>query len=356
MEDAPRAFLDDLLSTASPSGFETAAQSVWLEYVSAFADDVTTDAYGNAVAVYEGDEAGPELAFAGHADEIGLMVAEIDDDGFVRLTPIGGADRTVSLGRHVRIHTDDGPVNGVVGQAAIHLRMTQDDPDAPKDIGEQYVDIGAESEEEARELVEVGDPITIAEAVDDLQGTRVAARGMDNRIGIWTAAEALRRAADRGVDATVYAVSTVQEEVGLNGAEMVGFDLDPDAYVAIDVTHATDHPVHPGDTPGEVELGSGPVVARGATNHVELVRAVRDAAGEADIDVQLQANGIRTGTDADAVFTQRGGIPAMNLGVPNRYMHTPAEIIDTGDLDAAADLLAAVADSESDREDFRVDL
>lgn len=356
MEDAPREFLDDLLSTASPSGFETAAQSIWIDYVSAFADDVTTDAYGNAVAVYEGDGEGPELAFAGHADEIGLMVGEITDDGFIRLTPIGGADRTVSLGRHVEVHTDDGPVPGVVGQAAIHLRKDKNDPDEATDITKQYVDIGVESGEEARDLVEVGDPITITESVDDLQGSRVAARGMDNRIGIWTAAEALRRAADRGVGATVYAVSTVQEEVGLNGAKMVGFDLDPDAFVAVDVTHATDHPVHPGNTPGEVSLGDGPVVARGATNHVELVRAVRDAADAEDIDVQLQANGSRTGTDADAVFTQRGGIPSMNLGVPNRYMHTPAEIIDTDDLDAAAELLAAVAAREANRVDFRVDL
>ncbi len=354
MDERQRAFLDDLLTTPSPSGFETAGQRVWVDYVSEFADEVQTDEYGNAVAVLHGD--GPELAFAGHADEIGLMVAGVNEDGFLRVGRIGGSDHTVTKGQHVEVHTDDGVVPGVVGQAAIHLREGDEDVE---DVDEQHVDVGAESEAEADELVDVGDPVTVRQTLSDLHGSRVAARGMDNRVGTWTAAEAMRRAAERGVDATVYAVSTVQEEVGLKGATMVGFDLDPDAVVAVDVTHAMDSP----DVTGEerfkdlnVDLGGGPVVARGSANHPEVVAAVRDAADDAGIDVQLQAAGISTGTDADAFYTARGGIPSLNLGLPNRYMHTPAEIVDTEDLDAAADLLAAFAERVEDRDEFAVDV
>lgn len=354
MDEKHRGFLDELLTTPSPSGFEADGQRVWVEYVSQFADDVRTDAYGNAIAVVEGD--GPEIAFSGHADEIGLMVSSVDEDGFVHPSRIGGADRTVTKGQHVEIHTDDGIVTGVVGQTAIHLRDTGEEE--YEDVAEQHVDIGVETEAEARELVDVGDPITFKTSITELHGSRVAARGMDNRVGTWCAAEGLRRAAEADVDATVYAVSTVQEELGKQGAKMVGFDLDVDAALAVDVTHAVDSPdlSTEEDEHGEVELGSGPVLARGSSNHPEVVRAARDAAEANDIDVQLQAAGRSTGTDADAFYTSRDGIPSLNVGVPNRYMHTPAEVIDLDDLDAIADLLAAFAETNEDRDEFAVEI
>ncbi|UPV74564.1 M20/M25/M40 family metallo-hydrolase [Halorussus limi] len=371
MDERHREFLDDLLATPSPSGFEADVQRVWVEYVSEFADEVRTDEYGNAVAVVEGSaerdaadrssgqgprDGDPAIAFTGHADEIGLMVNSVDEDGFVRLSRVGGTDRTVSKGQHVEIHTDDGVVRGVVGQTAIHLRDPEDEE--LEDIAEQHVDIGAETEAEARELVDVGDPITFDTPVRELQGTRMAARGMDNRVGIWVAAEAARRAAEADVDATVYAVSTVQEELGKQGAKMVGFDLPVDAALAVDVTHAVDSPDlgKEKDQHGEVELGAGPVVARGSSNHPEVVRTVREAAAERDLPVQLQAAGRSTGTDADAFYTSQGGIPSLNVGLPNRYMHTPVEVIDTEDLNAAADLLAAFAAESSGRESFSVDI
>jgi putative aminopeptidase FrvX len=351
MDQSHREFLEDLLDTATPSGFETAGQRRWVEYVGGFADEVRTDDYGNAVAVVEGGD--PEIALAGHGDEIGFMVRDIEDSGAIRMTAIGGSDRTVSKGQHVRVHTDNGPVAGVVGQAAIHLRDRDDD--SIDDITEQHVDIGVDDAEEANELVERGDPITFDQTVSELENGRIAARGLDNRIGIWAAAEGLRRAAESDPEATVYAVSTVQEELGLQGAKMVGFDLAPDAVVATDVTHATDAPGTPGDRETGVELGAGPVVARGSANHPTVVEAVREAAGAAAVDVQLQAAGSRTGTDADAFYTSRGGIPSLNLGVPNRYMHTPVEVLDLDDLDAAADLLGEFAASAHEYE-FAVDI
>lgn len=339
MDDERRAFLEDLLTTAAPSGFEVEGQRRWLAYVEQFADEVRTDAYGNAVAVLEGD--GPRVAVAGHGDEIGLMVREIDDDGFLRLSRVGGSDRTVTRGQHVTVHAADGPVHGVVGQTAIHLRDTAED-DVP-DVTEQYVDVGATDEEAARDLVEVGDPVTFASTVEQLAGGRLAARGMDNRVGIWTAAEALRRAAERGTDATVLAVSTVQEELGRRGAQMVGHDLAPDvdAVVAVDVTHATDTPGTPAGRSTGVELSGGPVVSRGSASHPALVDAVRTTAADEDVPVQLQATGTSTGTDADVFSTSRGGIPTLDVGIPNRYMHTPVEVVDAADLAATAELVGA---------------
>jgi len=351
MEQDRRAFLEELLNTASPSGFETTGQRAWVDYVAEFADEVRTDDYGNAVAVVEGGDT--EVALAGHGDEIGFMVRDIEDSGAVRMTAIGGSDSTVSKGQHVRIHTSTGPVPGVIGQSAIHLRDRDDD--TVDEINEQHVDIGVEDGDEAEELVERGDPITFDQTISVLEKNRIAARGLDNRIGIWAAAEGLRRAAKADPDATVYAVSTVQEELGLQGAKMVGFDLDPDAVVAVDVTHATDAPGSPGKRSTGVELGEGPVISRGSANHPRVVEAVRAAAADEDIDVQLQATGSRTGTDADAFYTSRGGIPSLNLGVPNRYMHTPVEVLDLDDLDVAADLLAGFAVRAHERT-FSVDI
>ena len=351
MDDDRRAFLTELLTTPSPSGYEAVGQRVWLDYVRAFADNVWTDDYGNAVAVHEGG--GPSIAFGGHGDEIGYIVRNITDDGFLRIGSIGGADRTVSKGQHVTVHAE-APVAGVIGQTAIHLREREDE--SYDDISEQFVDIGVEDGDEAADLVDVGDPVTVETRVRPLYGTRIAARGMDNRVGIWAAAEGLRAAVEADVDATVYAVSTVQEEVGIQGAKMVGFDLAPDAAVAIDVTHATDNPDIPGKRVGPVELGGGPVVSRGSANHPSIVDLARGAAEEAGIDVQLQATGNRTGTDADAFYTSRDGIPSLNLGIPNRYMHTPVEVIDTDDLDAVADLLGAMATDAANSAPFGLEI
>lgn len=353
MDDERRQFLDDLLSTATPSGFETAGQRVWLDYVEPYADEIRTDSYGNAVAVYDGG-GDLDVLLGGHGDEIGMMVRGITDDGFLKLTRVGGADKTVSRGQCVTVHGADGPVPGVIGQVAIHLRDSDDD--ATSEIREMHVDVGADDEEEARDLVEVGDPITFDTQVRDLAGSLVAARGMDNRTGIWAAAEGLRRAAARDAASTVYAVSTVQEEVGLQGAKMVGFDIDPDVAVATDVTHATDTPEAPSDKGSSVELAGGPVVSRGSTNHPALVEAVRTVADAEKIAIQLAASGNTTRTDADAFYTTKRGIPSLNLSIPNRYMHTPVEVIDTDDLDEVAELMGAFAARAEEFAPFTVDI
>lgn len=351
MDEHERDFLIDLLEAPSPAGFEAAGQRVWVDYVSTFADEVHTDAYGNAVAVHRGGD--PDVALTGHADEVGFIVRGVDDGGFLRISRIGSPDPSTARGQHVEVHAEDGSVPGVIGQSPVHVRDGNGEVD---DVEELRIDVGAPDEETARELVSVGDPVTITTQVTELADGRLVGRGMDNRTGTWAAAEGLRRAAERDAAATVYAVSTVQEELGMKGARMVGHDLDPDAVVAVDVTHATDAPDVPEKRYDEVELGDGPVVGRGSANHPVLGRAVREAAEADDIDVQLQAAGRGTGTDADGFYTRRGGIPSVNVSVPNRYMHTPVELIDLDDLDATADLLAAFAVRAHEHDQFAVDI
>lgn len=354
MDSVRRDFLETLLETPSPSGYETPALQAWVDYVSEFAPEVRTDSYGNSIATHQGSS-DVSIAITGHADEIGFAVSSITEEGFLRIIPVGGSDATISRGTQIEIQTADGPINGVIAQTAIHLRDRTGEDEIP-DIAAQHVDIGAEDEEAARELVEVGDPAIPAAGLHDLDGSRIAARGIDNRAGIWVAAEALRRAIERDIDVTLHAVATVQEEVGLKGAEMVGTEIDADAMIAVDVTHASDNPAYPEERANDVALGEGPVVGRGTANHPEVVSAVREAASAVDLPVQLMASGRRTGTDADAFYTQRGGTPSLNLGIPNRYMHTPVEVIDLEDLDAAADVAVETAARSADRTDFDVSL
>jgi putative aminopeptidase FrvX len=354
MDEASRDLFEGLLTTPAPSGHETDVQRRWLDAVEPHADETRVDDYGNAVAVREGDpHVGTTVAVTGHADEIGFAVRDITDDGFLELARLGASDRTVSRGQRVTVHTADGTVPGVVGQTAIHLR-DRDDDEVPE-IAEQFVDVGAADGKRARDLVAVGDPLTVAGAPRELDGSLLAARNVDNRAGVWVAAEAFRRAAEADASATVVAVSTVQEEVGLRGARMVGPDLGADAVLAVDVTHATDSPGVPAKASTGVELGLGPVLHRGTTDHPNVVAAARTVADEADIGVQLAAAPTGTRTDADE-FAAGTGTPTLSLGVPNRYMHTPVETVDREDLTAAAELAGAFAAAAERFAPFGVDL
>lgn len=255
------------------------------------------------------------------------------------------------------VHGRGGDVPGVIGSLAIHMQEPDDRKKVPE-FHELFVDIGAHSREEAEKLVRVGDALTLAAGVWELAGGRLAARGCDNRIGTWAVAEALRLlAAETGrCPAQVIAASTVQEENGLYGATMVGYRLRPHLALVVDVTHSTDIPVCSKPKHGDVRLGKGPVISFGSANHPVLCERLLHVAERAKIPVQLEANPRRTGTDADAIFLQRGGIPTATIGLPNRYMHSPVEVIDLGDLEALARLLAAFCQSVGRDEFFRVEI
>jgi len=354
LTEESREFLRDLLETRSPSGFEPRAQRVWSDYLSPHADKIESDAYGNVFATLN-PEGSPRVLLAGHADELGLMVSHITEEGFLYFQAIGGVDRALLRGQRVVVAGREGAVNGVIGSLAIHLQEADDRKKVPE-MHEFFIDIGARSKKDAERVVRVGDPATLAAGYWDLGGGRIAARGCDNRTGIWAAAEAFRMVATRrgGCPAQVIAASTIQEENGLYGASMLGYRLRPTVAIVIDVTHATDTPVCSKTKHGDIQLGGGPVISFGSSNHPVVCERLLHVAKTKKIPVQLEANPRRTGTDADAIFLQRGGVPTASIGLPNRYMHSPNEVVDFADLEAMARLLAAFCESLTPEDTFRV--
>lgn len=340
MQKAAKQFLLDLLSTPSPSGFEARCARVWLDYVRPFADEVETDAYGNAFAIVnpKGD---PKVLLEGHSDEIGLMASYIDDDGFVWVNAIGGVDPKMMLAKRVLVHTSDGPLPGVIGALAPHLQTAELREKSPG-IADLYVDVGAASRAEAQKLLRIGDPITVDHGPVELLGGTLAARSCDNKIGIWSSAEALRRyrAGGKG-SACVIAAAHVQEEVGLNGAAMGAYRHNPHAAIVVDVTNATDFPLVEKKLRSEIKMGAGPALRIGPVAHPKVNERLEAVAAAKKIPLQRVPIPGRSGTNANAVFTSRQGIPTAILSTPNRYMHSPSETIDLSDLDQIPTLMAA---------------
>jgi len=291
--------------------------------------------------------------FAGHIDEIGLMLVHIDDDGFLTFDPVGGWDEQVLVGQRVLLLSKGGPVPGVIGKKPIHL-MEKEDRDKVSRAKDLWIDIGARSKAEAAERVRVGDPGVLAGPVVELPNGRLVSRGLDNRIGAFVVLEALRLlAADRPtVDVT--AVATAQEEIAFTGggARPSAVELSPAVAVVVDVTHATDVPGLEKKRHGDVRLGGGPVLTRGSAANPRVVEQLIAAADAEEIAYALQAAPRQTGTDADSIFTAQRGIPTGLVSVPNRYMHSPSEMVDLADLERAARLLAAFARRVQQGADF----
>lgn len=346
MTDDAKDFLIDLLGTPSPSGFEAPGQRKWAAYARRFADRLENDAYGTAWAVLEGEggQDAPRLMLEAHADEIGFMVHYIDDNGYLFLMRIGGSDRAIARGRRVRILGDDGPVAGVVGNTAIHLRDAKED--RLPEWHELFVDIGASSRDEvAARGIRVGHPGVVDEPVEELIPGRLAGRALDNRIGGFIIAQVMRELSATGdrPAATVLAVNAVQEEIGGHGARMAAYRLQPSVAVVLDVTHATDSPGISREKFGDVRLGKGPSLTHGTANHPAVVRRLLEVAAREEIPIQHEASSRHTGTDADDIYSSRSGIPCALISLPMRYMHSTVEMVDLGDVDRIVRLLAAFA-------------
>ena len=348
-------FLRTLVNTPSPVGYEARGQRVWLDYVKAFADETFSDAYGNCVAVLN-KGGSPRLMLAGHADEISLSVNYITDDGYLYVRKMGGVNPAITKAQRVVIHARGGPVKGAVGNIAPHL-MREDDKEArPPKIHEIFVDIGVANRKEAEKLVRIGDPITLADEFDFLQNDVVVARAFDNRIGTFAVAEALRllKESGRKLNAEICAVSNVQEEVGLLGSRQIAYALKPDVALVVDVTHATDYPSINKTQHGDIRLGRGPTLMRGGSSHPEVVARIETVAASKRIPLQYQTSGGAGGTDTDAIFWTRGGIASALISLPNRYMHSPVEVVSLKDLEKIPQLMAAFAQSLKPGEQFKV--
>jgi endoglucanase len=346
-------FLTTLLNTPTPSGEEHRGQRVWLDYVGAYADKVETDTYGNALAILN-PKGTPKIMVEGHADEIAFQIAYIDEDGFIYFSGVGGHDPGLVRGQRVHIHGRNGEVLGVVGALAIHMQggKKQEYPE----MHELFIDIGASGRKEAEKRVAVGDLITYTVGWQQLNGDIYIARACDNRIGTFVAAEVLRlcRKAGKKLKANVVAASAIGEENGLYGAEMIGYSVRPDAALVVDVGQATDIPVTNKKRFGDTRLGKGPILSRGSVNHPVLVKRLEEVAIKHKIAFQRGIDPRRSGTDADAIFLQRGGIATAAIGVPNRYMHTPVEAVHLKDLENLAEWLTAFVLDLRPNETFKV--
>ena len=338
MADTP-ALLDKLLRAAAPSGHEAPAASIWREAAS-FAD-LSSDGLGSSIARI--GDAAPLLAVVGHIDEIGLVVTHIDEKGFLWFAPIGGWDPQILVGQRVEVRGPGGLVPGVVGRKPIHL-LEADQRKKVVELKGLHIDIGAADRDEAAELIRVGDPVTIAAEPVRLAGDRLVSRAMDNRLGAYVALEALRRCEQRGsLRGSFAAVAAVQEEIGLFGARTAAFEVRPDLALAIDVTHATDAPGIDEKEVGTHPLGSGPAIGRGSTLSPKVFELLVETAEAEGIDHTISASGRGTSTDADAIQISRSGVPTGLVSIPLRYMHSPVELVDLGDLEATVELVAAFA-------------
>ena len=342
MADVPE-LLDRLLRTPSPSGYEAPAAQVWRDAAS-FAE-LETDRIGSSIARVPGAGDGPLVAIVGHIDEIGLTITHIDEKGYAWFLPIGGWDAQILVGQRVEVQARDGLVAGVIGRKPVHLLKDEQKKMAVELTG-LHIDIGAADRDEALELLRIGDPVVVRAEPMRLAGGRLVSRSLDNRLGSYVALEVARRCHERGgLTADVAGVAAVQEEIGLHGGGTSAYLLQPDLAVAVDVTHATDVPGVEEKESGSHPLGSGPVIGRGATLAPKAYELLAEAAESAGIEHTVEASGRWTGTDADAYQISRAGIPTGLVSIPLRYMHSPVETVDLGDVEAAVELLVALASS-----------
>jgi putative aminopeptidase FrvX len=335
-------FLTALLDAPGPSGFETVPARLWRAEAERFAERVTADIGGNSLAMLNAGGS-PRVMFAGHVDEIGVMISYIDDEGFCHFEAIGGWDSQVLVGQRVVLMGRNGPVPGVIGKRAIHL-LEKEDREKVTRVEDLWIDIGVAGRKDAEARVRVGDAGVLASSVLQLPEGRVVSRSLDNRIGAFVVLEALKLLAKDPPAAQVTAVATTQEEIAYatgGGARTSAVSLDAQIAIVVDVTHATDYPGIDKKRHGDIRLGGGPVLSRGsAINPVVFERLV--AAAEAEgIPYTIQAAPKSTGTDADAIYTAQRGIATGLVSVPNRYMHSPNEMVALEDLTRAARLLAA---------------
>ncbi|HLL56916.1 MAG TPA: M42 family metallopeptidase [Rubrobacteraceae bacterium] len=338
MRDESYKFLKNLLSTPGPSGYEAAAAKVWRTEAEKFAG-VRGDRMGNSFATLN-EGGAPRVMLAGHIDEIGLMVTHVEDNGLLRFQGVGGWDPQVLVGQRVLVQTNNGEVRGVVGKKAIHV-MEPDERKKVSEIKSLWIDIGAKDADEAKEKVRVGDVAVVDQDVVELPNGRIASRSLDNRMGAFVVLEALRLLSEEdGIAPEVVAVANVQEEIGLYGVRGAAYGLDPDAAIAVDVTHATDTPGIPKNEHGDHALGSGPVITRAVNLSPVVTEGLISAAEGEGISYTLEADSRSTSTDADAIQFTRAGIATGLVSVPNRYMHSPNEIVDLEDIENCARLIA----------------
>lgn len=351
MDAKVKEFLKNLIHAISPSGYEGEGSKVWRDFVKDYADDVKVDVHGNTIAVLN-PEGKPRVMLAGHIDEIGLMVKYVDENGFIYFSGIGGWDVQILQGQRVWIKGKNGErIPGVIGKKPIHLLEQKEREQVPK-IHDLFIDIGAKSRDEVFEIIDIGAPGVLQYEYEEIRNGLAVGRGFDDRVGAFVVALALKYAKEIGIKASLYSVATVQEEIGLRGARTSAYGINPDVGIAVDVTHATDYPGVDKKQIGEIKVGKGPVIARGPNISPVVFDKLVEVAKKQNIPYQIEGIPYGTGTDANVIQLTRAGVATGLISIPNRYMHSPCELVSLEDLDNAAKLISHYVATLDENFDF----
>lgn len=345
-------FLHRLLLTPSPTGAEQPVQRIVRDRMKKYADLIETDLHGNVIVALN-PKAERKVMLAGHCDQIGFMVRHISNDGFIYVSALGGMDVGVLHGARVTIHSEKGPVEGVFGRKPVHLQTGEERDKTRNDLDKLWIDIGAKNRREAEKKVSIGDCATFHLSVLDLGNGLICAPGLDDKVGLFVAMETLRVLSGKKLSVGLYAVSTVQEEVGLRGASTSAYAINPEVGIAIDVTHATDNPASDNPRATPCKLGLGPTITSGPNTNPVVEKLLKDAAKKTKAPYQPAPTPRPLGNDANTIQISRGGVAAASLGIPNRYMHTQVEVCSFKDLDAAVKILAYFVSHITPKTDFR---
>jgi len=352
MDESAAKFFQAAIETPSPSGYEEPIQALIRDYISPFAQDVRIDVHGNLIAS-AGNPEGPRLMYAGHCDQIGMLVSYIDESGFVFAQTIGGWDPQQLIGQAMSIWTRSGAVPAVISRKPIHL-LTPAERKKVVELTDLWLDVGAEDGKSAADKIRIGDPVTLALRYQPLMGDLVSGPGMDNKTGMWTVMEALRRAQGDAQELRchLHSVSTVQEEIGLRGAKTAAGSIGPDVAIAVDVTHASDCPTIDKQKQGRISIGEGPVIFRGPNINPKVAQRLIDLCEQYSIPFQLAAIGRATPNDANVLQIHGSGVATALVAIPNRYMHSAVEVISLSDIHHVAQLLTEFSLALTPDDDF----
>lgn len=354
MEKFQKDFLVSLINEPAPSGNEIPVQKIWKKEVSKFCSNISNDVHGNMTATLNPDE-DFSILIVGHADEIGVIITFIDDNGYLYFQNIGGVDQTVLAAHRARILTKKGIIEGVFGQRSLHHEdgRTRKLPQRH----EVYIDIGAKNKEEATKYITIGDVAVVGNDYMDLLDNHAAARCFDNRIGIYIVAEVLRKLSKEKFNTKVYGVSSVQEETGVWGASNAAYNLKPTLAIALDVMPSTDVPNVVKEQFGDIKLGGGPVIRRGVIANNIVVDKMIETAEKKKHKYQIDVENGRFGTDSDPISKSRGGVAVGGMEIPTRYLHSSMEVLNLDDVDICVDLLTdIILDFDKQKKDFNFDI
>ncbi|WGH75741.1 M42 family metallopeptidase [Tenacibaculum tangerinum] len=345
-------FLEKYLNNAAPTGYEWEGQKIWMDYLKPYVDEFITDTYGSAVGVIN-PNAPYKVVIEGHADEISWYVNYISDDGLIYVIRNGGSDHQIAPSKIVNIHTKNGIVKGVFGWPAIHTRSkAKEEPPKPDNI---FIDVGCATKDEVEKLgVHVGCVITYPDEFHILNGNKFVCRALDNRMGGFMIAEVARllHENNKKLPFGLYITNSVQEEIGLRGAEMITQTIKPNVAIVTDVTHDTTTPMIDKKKEGLLELGKGPVIAYAPAVQQKLRDLIIDAAEANDIPFQRSALSRATGTDTDAFAYSNGGVASALISLPLRYMHTTVEMVHREDVENVIKMIYESLLKIEDGEDF----